>query len=36
MIARPQAYQHRASMHPRDIADHGHDHDKTEQIEKSA
>jgi hypothetical protein len=25
-----------ASMHARDIADHGHDDDETEQIEKSA
>jgi hypothetical protein len=24
------------SMHPRDVADHGQDDDKTEQIEKGA
>jgi hypothetical protein len=28
--------QFKGSMHPRDIADHGHDDDKAEQIEKSA
>jgi hypothetical protein len=27
---------HQASMHPRDVADHGQDDDKTEQIEKGA
>ncbi len=28
--------QFKTSMHPRDIADHGHGDDKAEQVEKSA